>query len=109
MYSRISNHLENGVFYASESEQNKRLEDALIERGYWDENKSILIEKTGLERLITPITQTLYDLENIFNDKLDCITIGINSDANEFVKNSDIQTDYSGASPVKNGRPVLTI
>lgn len=86
MYSRVSNHLENGVFFASESEQNKRLEDDLIERGYWDKNKSTLIEKTGLERLITPITQTLDDLENIFNEKLERITIGINSDANEFVK-----------------------
>lgn len=27
MYSRVSNHLENGVLYAAESEQNKRLED----------------------------------------------------------------------------------
>ena len=32
MYSRVSNHLENGVFYVAESEQNKRLEDDLIER-----------------------------------------------------------------------------
>ncbi|HAK5802690.1 TPA: Tn3 family transposase [Salmonella enterica] len=86
MYSRVSNYLENGVFYASESEQNKRLEDDLIERDYWDKNKLTLIEKTGLERLITPVTQTLDDLENIFNEKLERITIGINSDANEFVK-----------------------
>jgi TnpA family transposase len=86
MYSRVSNHLESGIFYASESEQNKRLEDDLIERGYWDENKSILIAKTGLDRLITPIKQTLDDLETIFNEKLERITIGINSDANEFVK-----------------------
>lgn len=86
MYSRVSNHLKNGVFYAAESEQNKRLEDDLIERSYWDKNKSILIEKTGLERLITPITQTLNDLENTFSDKLARITIGINSDVNEFVK-----------------------
>lgn len=86
MYSRVSNHLENGVFYAAESEQNKRLEDDLIERSYWHKNKSILIEKTGLERLITPITQTLNELENTFSDKLARITIGINSDANEFVK-----------------------
>ncbi len=86
MYSRVSNHLENGVFYTSESEQNKRLEDDLIERDYWDNNKLTLIEKTGLERLITPVTQTLDDLANIFNEKLERITIGINSDANEFVK-----------------------
>ncbi|MCU7292584.1 Tn3 family transposase, partial [Escherichia albertii] len=51
-----------------------------------DKNKSILIEKTGLERLITPITLTLNELENTFSDKLARITIGINSDANEFVK-----------------------
>ncbi|HCC5806124.1 TPA: Tn3 family transposase [Escherichia coli] len=86
MYSRISNHLENGLFYASESEQNKRLEDDLIEPRYWDENKSALIKKTGLERLTTPIEQTLSDLEKIFNEKLDHVSISINSDANEFVK-----------------------
>lgn len=101
MYSRVSNHLENGVFYAAESEQNKRLEDDLIERSYWHKNKSILIEKTGLERLITPITQTLNELENTFSDKLARITIGINSDANEFVKNNHTPTDYSGVWPVK--------
>lgn len=86
MYNRISNHLENGLFYASESEQNKRLEDDLIEREDWDENKSILIEKTGLERLITPIEQTLANLEKDFNEKLERVSISINSDANEFVK-----------------------
>ncbi|WP_258191663.1 DUF4158 domain-containing protein [Shewanella morhuae] len=86
MYSRISNHLENGLFYASESEQNRRLEDDLIEARFWDENKSALIKKTGLERLTTPIGQTLSDLENSFNEKLDRVSIGINSDANEFVK-----------------------
>lgn len=86
MYSRISNHLDNGLFYASESEQNKRLEDDLIERGDWDKNKSTLIEKTGLERLIKPIEQTLADLESSFNEKLERVSISINSDANEFVK-----------------------
>lgn len=86
MYNRISNYLENGLFYASESEQNKRLEDDLIEREDWDENKSILIEKTGLERLITPIEQTLANLEKDFNEKLERVSISINSDANEFVK-----------------------
>lgn len=45
-----------------------------------------MIEKTGLVRLITLITQTLDNLENIFNKKLDRITIGIKSDANVFVK-----------------------
>jgi TnpA family transposase len=86
MYSRISNHLENGLFYASESEQNKRLEDDLIECEDWDKNKSTLIEKTGLERLIKPIKQTLADLESSFNEKLERVSISINSDANEFVK-----------------------
>ncbi|MFW5393148.1 Tn3 family transposase [Yersinia sp. 2544 StPb PI] len=86
MYSRVSNHLENGKFYASESEQNKRLEDDLIAPDIWEKNKSILIENTGLKRLITPIEQTLSDLENKFNERLQNISISINSDANEFVK-----------------------
>ncbi|MCW6556846.1 Tn3 family transposase [Yersinia ruckeri] len=86
MYSRVSNMLENGRIYASESEQNKRLEDDLIAPEIWDKDKAVLIEKTGLKRMITPISQTLSELENKFNEQLNKVSISINSDANEFVK-----------------------
>ncbi|EOV8089736.1 Tn3 family transposase [Providencia rettgeri] len=86
MYNRVSNNLENGLFYSSESEQNKRLEDDLIELREWNENKSSLIEKTGLERLISPIEQTLANLDIDFNTKLSHVSLNINSDANDFVK-----------------------
>lgn len=35
MYTRVSNLLENGSIYSSESEKNKRLEDDLIDADSW--------------------------------------------------------------------------
>ncbi|ECG1390739.1 TPA_asm: Tn3 family transposase [Salmonella enterica subsp. houtenae serovar 45:g,z51:-] len=86
MYTRVSNLLENGSIYSSESEKNKRLEDDLIDAYSWGKNQSALIEKTGLVRLTTPIDETLSELESRLNEQLKKVTISINSDANEFVK-----------------------
>lgn len=86
MYKRISNLLENGDIYSSESEKNKRLEDDLIDMDIWEINKSVLIEKTGLKRLAVPIKETLLELESKLNYQLKIVEGNINSDANEFVK-----------------------
>lgn len=86
MYTRVSNLLENGRIYASESEKNKRLEDDLIDAETWSKDRLSLIKNTGLARLITPIGETLSALEAKFNEQLKKVTISINSDANEFVR-----------------------
>lgn len=86
MYTRVSNLLENGKIYASESEKNKRLEDDLIDAETWSKDRLSLIKNTGLARMITPIGETLSALEAKFNEQLKKVTISINSDANEFVK-----------------------
>ena len=86
LYRRIIGMIENGNIFVSESEQNKRLEDDLIPIGAWNQEKQALIEKTGLERLTTPITETLKELENRFHTQLDRVTANINADANDFVK-----------------------
>nr|WP_260679884.1 transposase [Serratia liquefaciens] len=86
MYTRVSNLLENGRIYASESERNKRLEDDLIDAETWSKDRLSLIKNTGLARLITPIDETLSALEAKFNEQLKKVTISINSDANEFVR-----------------------
>lgn len=86
MYSRVSNLLENGSIYSSESEKNKRLEDDLIDVDTWEKSQSVLIEKTGLVRLMTPIEETLSELDSRLNEQLKNVSISINSDANDFVK-----------------------
>ena len=43
MYTRVSNLLEIGSIYSSESEKNKRLEDDLIDVDTWEKNQSALI------------------------------------------------------------------
>lgn len=86
MYTRVSNLLENGSIYSSESEKNKRLEDDLIDVDTWKKSQSVLIEKTGLVRLMTPIEETLSELDSRLNEQLKNVSISINSDANEFVK-----------------------
>lgn len=86
MYTRVSNLLENGRIYASESEKNKRLEDDLIDADTWSKDRLRLIKNTGLARLTTPIDETLSALDVKFNEQLKKVTISINSDANEFVR-----------------------
>ncbi|QOI95944.1 Tn3 family transposase [Aeromonas salmonicida] len=86
LYYRVVSMLDSGRVYVSESEQNKRLEDDLISSDTWNKDRLILIEKTGLERLHTPITHILAELETKFNTLLDRVTTNINADANDFVK-----------------------
>lgn len=86
MYTMVSNLLENGRIYASESEKNKRLEDDLIDADTWSKDRLRLIKNTGLARLTTPIDETLSALDVKFNEQLKKVTISINSDANEFVR-----------------------
>ena len=86
LYHRISTLLESDKIYVTESVKNKRLEDDLIPADDWRENKEKIIQKTGLSRLLNPISETLDGLENELIQRLEKVTDGINSDANEFVK-----------------------
>lgn len=86
LYLRTASMLEKGKVYVSESEHHKRLEDDLIPAETWQQDKQVLIDKTGLERLATPINQTMGELKMKFNSQLKRVTASINSDANEFVK-----------------------
>lgn len=86
LYKKVVRMLEQGRIFVSESEQNKRLEDDLIPMDIWNREKQDLIEKTGLERLHQPITQTLKELEDSLNNLLTRVTTNINADANDFVK-----------------------
>ncbi|OHT23734.1 hypothetical protein A3Q29_20190 [Providencia stuartii] len=86
LYQKMVRMLEQGRIFVSESEQNKRLEDDLIPIDIWSREKQDLIEKTGLERLHKPITQTLKELEGNLNNLLTRVTANINADANDFVK-----------------------
>ncbi|CNI60456.1 Tn3 family transposase [Yersinia pekkanenii] len=86
MYTKVSNLLESGSIYASESEKNKRLGDDLIDVATWEKDRINLIKNTGLERLINPITETLSELEAKFNEQLKNVSASINEDANEFVR-----------------------
>lgn len=86
LYRRIHKMLASEVIYVTESEANKRLDDDLIARADWKYNKKNIVEKTGLERLSQPISQTLKDLEKSFQNMLSSVTKNINADANDFVK-----------------------
>ena len=59
--------LDSEVIYVTESEANKRLDDDLISGKDWKRRKDQLITNTGLDRLSSPITQTLAELEERFN------------------------------------------
>lgn len=86
LYQRIVGMLDSGRVYVNESEKNKRLEDDLIPAETWAEESKALIEKTGLARLQSPISQTLSELETKFAAKLERVTENINANANDFVK-----------------------
>ncbi|WP_275349766.1 DUF4158 domain-containing protein [Xenorhabdus bovienii] len=86
LYHRIEHLIASGRIYVSESEKNKRLEDDLIPSEIWITERAELIEKTGLNRLREPITQTLAQLEIKLNTLLERVTGNINADANDFVK-----------------------
>ncbi|MBD2797966.1 Tn3 family transposase [Xenorhabdus sp. 18] len=86
LYHRIDHMINSGRIYVTESEKNKRLEDDLIPVDVWMKEKPELIEKTGLNRLSEPITQTLMQLETRLNTLFDRVTANINADANDFVK-----------------------
>ena len=85
LYNRVFKMLDNGKMYVTESDKNKRLEDDLISTLEWQDKQKI-IDKTGLSRLILPISQTLADLEAQLNSQIKRVTASISSDANEFVK-----------------------
>ena len=86
LYYRISKHLDSGKAYITESEKNKRLEDDLIPVRDWENDKESIIAKTGLQRLLTPVTQTLDELEGLLNERMTQVGETIASDTNEFVK-----------------------
>lgn len=86
LYYRISKHLDSGKAYITESVKNKRLEDDLIPVRDWENDKESIIAKTGLQRLLTPVTQTLDELEGLLNERMIHVAGTIASDTNEFVK-----------------------
>ena len=86
LYNRIKDGLSSEKVFISESEKNKRLEHDLIPKRQWQQEQDDLIEKTGLEKLRTPIEKTLTDLHQKLNHQLNRIKVSINNDANEFVR-----------------------
>jgi TnpA family transposase len=86
LYQRIRKMLEDEVIFITESEVNKRLEDDLIPTAHWKNHKEHIIDKTGQERLITPISKTLDILKERFKSRLINVTNNINNNANDFVK-----------------------
>ncbi|WP_053014299.1 MULTISPECIES: Tn3 family transposase [Xenorhabdus] len=86
LYQKISTQLDRGKAYITESEKNKRLEDDLIPLKNWENDKVSLIEKTGLQRLSTPITQTLDEFGKQLEQRMDQVSASISGDTNEFVK-----------------------
>ncbi|WP_281649109.1 Tn3 family transposase [Parendozoicomonas sp. Alg238-R29] len=86
LYNRISQYLENGKAYITESEKNKRLEDDLIPVSDWENSKQSIIARTGLKRLLTPVAETLAELEGLLNKRIIQVTETITNDTNEFVK-----------------------
>ncbi|CAM3486255.1 transposase (plasmid) [Xenorhabdus nematophila ATCC 19061] len=86
LYQKISRQLDRGKAYVTESEKNKRLEDDLIPVKDWENDQINLIEKTGLQRLSSPITQTLNEFEKRLELHMNQVAASISGDTNEFVK-----------------------
>ncbi len=86
LYRKIYRFIDSGEIYLNESELNKRLDDDLINAVDWKDGKRDIIKKTGLQRLIKPISNSLKDLKNKFDIQLERVTANINADANDFVK-----------------------
>lgn len=85
LYHRVSKMMDSHKIYVNESAQNKRLEDDLIPLVDW-KNKESIIGKTGLSKLINPISETLSNLTDKLEYQLKAVTGNINNGANEFVK-----------------------
>ena len=94
-YQRIRDKLQTGKVFISESEQNKRLENDLIPQEQWLEQHKALIEKTGLEKLKSPIGETLSEMETQLNSLLERVNININNDANDFIRFEKGTTELS--------------
>ena len=85
LYQKVARMLKNNSIFVTESENNKRLEDDLIPVSEWAQSE-LIIQKTGLTRLITPIGQTLSELTQKLHQKMQHVGGNINDDANDFVK-----------------------
>ncbi len=85
LYHRVYKLLDKNQIYVTESDANKRLEDDLITPVDWQQ-KPLIIENTGLERLKQPIRQTLDELDVLLQQRMEHVAHQINSNANAFVK-----------------------
>ncbi|OUR97978.1 hypothetical protein A9Q81_11990 [Gammaproteobacteria bacterium 42_54_T18] len=85
LYRRVFKLIESHRIYVSESAENKRLEDDLIPQTEWND-REVIIQKTGLSKLINPITDTLSGLTNKLEFQMRQVTHNINGGANEFVR-----------------------
>ena len=85
LYHRIFKMMNSYKIYVNESAENKRLEDDLIPLIEWND-KDPIVEKTGLAKLINPISNTLSELTEKLQLQIKKVTHNINNGANEFVK-----------------------
>lgn len=85
LYYRVYKMLDSNRIYVTESAENKHLEDDLIAVVDW-QHKDTLIQKTGLERLMAPISETLASLESKLLSRMESVSRGIHAGVNEFVK-----------------------
>lgn len=84
LYQKVSRMLDSNHIFVNESAKNKRLEDDLIPMTEWKQNSNLVIN-TGLEKLNTPIEQTLATLTKSVRHKMAQVSRNINDGANDFV------------------------
>ncbi|WP_438863092.1 Tn3 family transposase [Neptunicella sp.] len=85
LYQRVSKLINSNSIYVTESADNKRLEDDLIPQSEWKDSE-IIIQKSGLPKLNTPIDQTLSGLMKKLRLSMKHLGNSINDDANDLVK-----------------------
>lgn len=84
LYQKVARMIESNNIYINESASNKRLDDDLISATEWKKSH-VIIQKTGLTRLNTPIQQTLSELTQKLRDQMERIGRNIHDGANDFV------------------------
>jgi len=87
-YQRLDQQLHKQGIYLVNSDENRHLDDDLISKKDW-KKRDLWLKKASLNKLQTPISETLHSLQKELNEKSVAVCKNITSGNNRFVVFSD--------------------
>lgn len=86
LYRKAEKLFNSNLLTIMESVNNRSLASDLIPIKEWRENTQVIVEKTGLERLTTPITETIAKKQQQLDLKLKSVCQNIFQGKNQYVE-----------------------